>query len=103
MELNGIGIRPQNYNTNLNENLRGSKSFMVLNPNGNRRKTDFDNRVNSGQELNIECVCSNPTGSNISVKVYGLSDGELITDQAMDSVINFKIELLPNDFQEQDM
>ena len=39
----------------------------------------------------------------LQVKVYSMDSGDLITDQPIDSIINFKIEMLPDDFQDREM
>tara|TARA_R110000824_G_scaffold59978_4_gene160679 strand:+ start:1110 stop:1700 length:591 start_codon:yes stop_codon:yes gene_type:complete len=103
VEINGIGLRPQIFTTNLSSNLRSNKMFPIINEYGIERKASTGERVVAGGECNKEVICSNPCGSVLQVKVYSMDDGELISDQALDSIINFKIELLPDDFQERDM
>ena len=52
----------------------------------------------------VEVNGSNPAGSTLQVKVYSMDTADLIQPQAgLDSIINFKIELLPNDFQSAEM
>ena len=103
VEVNGLGLRPQIYTTNLSSNLRSNKMFPIINEYGIERKASTGERVVAGGESHKEVICSNPCGSVLQVKVYSMDDGELISDQALDSIINFKIELLPDDFQERDM
>lgn len=113
VEINGLGLRPQLFTTGKNSTLRSNKIFPIINEYGRRRKeiagsppttTIFDgNRVNSGGECNKSVICSNPCGTTLQVKVFSMDTGDLIADQPLDSIINFKIELLPDDFQERDM
>lgn len=111
VEVNGLGLRPQLYTTALARNLKSNKIFPIINEYGKRRNstdagktTNFDgNRVNCGGECMKEVICSNPCGTTLQVKVYSMDTGDLISSQALDSVINFKIELLPDDFQEREM
>lgn len=114
VEINGLGLRPQLYTTNLSSSLRSNKMFPVMNEYGRIRRfsdgatppvytNDFA-RVNTGGMCGKEVICSNPSGSMLQVKVYSMDTGEIILDQAnLDSVINFKIEMLPDDFQEREM
>jgi len=110
VEINGIGIRPQLFTTAINNGLRSNKIFPVINEYGRRRKRgnapdteyDYAKRV-CGGECNKSVICSNPSGSNIQVKVYSMDTGELIAEQGLDSIINFKIEMLPDDFQDREM
>jgi hypothetical protein len=114
VEINGLGLRPQLYTTNRIGNLRSNKMFPIMNQYGRIRRfsdgadppvytNDFA-RVNSGGECGKEVICSNPSGSVLQVNVYSMDDGEIISDQAgLDSIINFKIEMLPDDFQEREM
>ena len=110
VEINGLGLRPQLYTTAKASTLRGNKIFPVINQYGRRRRRgndpdtifDFALRV-AGGDCNKEVICSNPTGSTIQVKAYSMDTGDLIADQGLDSIINFKIEMLPDDFQEREM
>tara|TARA_R110000824_G_scaffold113091_1_gene262665 strand:+ start:8550 stop:9140 length:591 start_codon:yes stop_codon:yes gene_type:complete len=103
VEINGLGLRPQFYTTAVEAELRSNKMFPIINQYGTERKASTSERVVAGGVSNAEVICSNPCGSVLQVKVYSMSDGELIGEQALDCVINFKIELLPNDFQEREM
>mgnify|MGYP003144503583 CR=1 FL=1 len=107
VEVNGLGLRPQILTTNLNANLRSNKMFPVVNEYGTMRKDSKGAidmaRVNCGGYSGKEVICSNPCGTTLQVKVYSMDDGELIADQGLDSIINFKIEMLPDDFQEREM
>jgi hypothetical protein len=110
VEVNGLGLRPQLYTTALNNALRSNKIFPVINEYGRRRKRgndpdteyDYAKRV-CGGVCNKSVICSNPCGSMLQVKVYSMDSGDLITDQPIDSIINFKIEMLPDDFQDREM
>ena len=81
--------------------------FPIINKYGQQRIDGGNNdysRVLCGGDSNTEVICSNPAGSTLQVKVYSMDTAELITHQTgMDSIINFKIELLPNDFQSAEM
>jgi hypothetical protein len=114
VEVNGLGLRPQIYTTNLASTLRSNKMFPIINEYGRARRfsngadppvyTDDYARVTSGGKCHKEVICSNPSGSVLQVKVYSMDTGQLILDQDnLDSVINFKIEMLPDDFQEREM
>ena len=108
VEINGLGLRPQLLTTNINDNLRSNKMFPVINEYGSMRKDSKGainmSRVNSGGYCGKEVICSNPSGSVLQVKVYSMDDGEVISDQnSLDCVLNFKIEMLPDDFQEREM
>lgn len=108
VEVNGIGVKPHLFTTGKSSNLRGNKIFHIVNEYGSRRKADDDShissRVNSGGECNKSIVCSNPSGCLVNVKVYSGDSGGLIADQdLLDSVINFKIEVLPDDFQDREI
>ena len=108
VEINGLGVKPHRFTTGKSANLRGNKIFTIINEYGQRRKADDDahlnSRVNSGGECNQEIICSNPSGTTLQVKVYSLDSGNKIADQStLDSIINFKIELLPDDFQDREV
>ena len=104
VEVNGIGLRPQNYTSGKSQSLRGCKNFLVVNKYGVLRVVGTTERVSAGGECGIESICSNPVGSNLRIKVYSGDTGDLIADNSdLDSIIRFKIELLPDDFQEREM
>lgn len=107
VEVNGIGLRPQILTTNVNANLRSNKMFPVINEYATMRKDSKGAidmaRVNCGGYSGKEVICSNPCGTTLEVKVYSMDNGDVITQQALDSIINFKIEMLPDDFQEREM
>lgn len=107
VEVNGLGVRPQLFTTAKDSKLRSNKIFSIINEYGKRRMNDTDvfegNRVVCGGECNKSVICSNPTGSTLQVKIFSMDSGEQIADQGIDSIIQFKIELLPDDFQERDM
>ena len=103
VEVNGIGLRPQNYTSGKSVSLRGCKNFLVVNSDGLNRATAGYERVNAGGDCGIESICSNPVGSTLRIKVFSGDTGDLIADNAnLDSIIRFKIELLPDDFQERE-
>lgn len=113
VEINGLGVRPQLYTTGLNLGLRSNKLFPVMNEYGKKRSVsdgatppeityDYSKRL-AGGYCGKEVICSNPSGSMLQVKVYSMDTGDLIADQGIDSIINFKIEMLPDDFQEREM
>jgi hypothetical protein len=101
VEINGLGLRPQIYTTNLNTRLRSNKMFPVINEYGSRRKADdeshLSSRVTSGGYCNKEVICSNPSGSVLHVKVYTMDSGEKLASTTLDAIINFKIEMLPTE------
>jgi hypothetical protein len=101
VEINGIGLRPQLYTTNLNARLRSNKMFPVINEYGSRRKagdeSHISSRVTSGGYCNKEVICSNPSGSVFHVKVYSMDSGDKLTSTTLDAIINFKIEMLPKE------
>lgn len=101
VEVNGLGLRPQIHTTNLISNLRSNKMFPIINEYGSRRKADDDShissRVTSGGYSNKEVICSNPSGSVLHVKVYSMDSGDQLSSTTLDSVINFKIEMLPDE------
>ena len=101
VEINGIGLRPQLYTTNLNARLRSNKMFPVINEYGSRRKagdeSHISSRVTSGGYCNKEVICSNPSGSVFHVKVYSMDSGDKLTSTTLDAIINFKIEMLPTE------
>ena len=105
VEVNGIGLRPQLLTTNLASNLRSNKMFPIINRYGLGRGVAGDSqRVVAGGVSGAEVICSNPCGSVLQVKVYNMADGLLISEQTgLDCIINFKIEMLPDDFQEREM
>lgn len=110
VEINGLGLRPQLFTTAVINGLRSNKMFPIMNEYGRRRKRgntpdieyDYAKRV-CGGECNKSVICSNPSGCMLQVKVYSMDTGQLIADQGLDSVINFKIEVLPDDFQDREM
>jgi len=108
VEISGLGIKPHNFTTGKSSNLRGQNIFHITNEYGSRRKADDDthisSRVNSGGECNQSIICSNPSGTIINVKVFSGDSGNQIVDQdTIDSIIKFKVELLPDDFQEREI
>lgn len=108
VEINGLGLRPQIFTTALNDRLRSNKIFPIMNEYGKRRENDTDvfdnNRVLSGGKSDKSVICSNPCGTTLQVKVISMDDGEIIQDQTeINSIINFKIELLPDEFQEREI
>lgn len=105
VEINGIGLRPQMITSFTGatdgNTIRSTKIFPVLNEYGSRRKADDDShissRVTSGGYCNKEVICSNPSGSVLQVKVYSMDSGDQLTSTTLDCVINFKIEMLPDE------
>lgn len=113
VEINGLGLRPQLFTTAVNGALRSNKIFPIINEYGKKRSVsdgadppdityDYSKRL-AGGNCGKEVICSNPSGSMLQVKVYSMDTGDIIADQGIDSVINFKIEMLPDDFQEREM
>ena len=110
VEVNGIGIRPQNYTSGKSLSLRGCKNFLVVNTIGGVHRASgggagsISEHVSAGGDCGVESICSNPVGSTLRIKVFSGDTGDLIADNAnLDSIIRFKIELLPDDFQEREM
>lgn len=101
VEINGLGLRPQMLTTNLNTRLRSNKMFPVINEYGSHRKSGAEphisGRVTAGGFTNKEVICSNPSGSVLQVKVYSMNSGDQLTSETLDSIINFKIEMLPEE------
>ncbi len=101
VELNGLGLRPQLYTTGLSRNLRSNKLFPIINEYGQHRKSGADphisGRVSAGGFVNKEVICSNPSGSVIHVKVFSMDSGDKLTSTSLDAIINFKIEMLPDE------
>ena len=101
VELNGLGLRPQLYTTGLSRNLRSNKLFPIVNEYGQHRKSGADphisGRVTAGGFVNKEVICSNPSGSVIHVKVFSMDSGDKLTSTSLDAIINFKIEMLPDE------
>ena len=108
VEVNGLGVRGNNFVNARSNSLRSNKAFIIMNEYGAQRKDsataeDYA-RVLSGGRSGVECICSNPSGTTLNVKVLSLDTIDQLTAQAgLDSVINFKIELLPDDFQEREI
>jgi hypothetical protein len=75
--------------------------FPVINEYGSRRKADdeshLSSRVSSGGFVNKEVICSNPSGSVLHVKVYSMDSGDKLTSTTLEAIINFKIEMLPDE------
>lgn len=108
VEINGLGVRGNNFVNAKSNSLRSNKMYTIINEYGRQRlesaSSEDYSRVVSGGRSGVETICSNPCGTTLRVKVFSLDTIEPITAQAtIDSVINFKIELLPDDFQEREM
>lgn len=105
VEINGLGLRPQMLTSftgaNDGNTIRSSKMFPVINEYGSRRKADdeshISSRVTSGGYCNKEVICSNPSGSVLDVKVYSMDSGLRLTSTTLEAIINFKIEMLPDE------
>lgn len=102
VEINGLGLRPQMLTSFTGDaGVRSTKMFPVINEYGSRRKADDDShissRVTSGGYCGKEVICSNPSGTVLHVKVYSMDSGDKLTSSALDCVINFKIEMLPDE------
>ena len=108
IEVNGLGVRGNNFVNARANKLRSNKTYTIMNEYGTQRKESADAedyaRVLSGGKSGVETICSNPSGTTLTIRVLSLDTIEPITAQAgLDSIINFKIELLPDDFQEREM
>jgi hypothetical protein len=103
VEINGLGLSPNNFNTNLNARLRGSNIFFIQNTlgltNDNGLLGNGDYQVLCGGEYEkSEVVCSNPSGTSINVIVRdALTDAIIPNSVDIVSVLNFEIELLDID------
>lgn len=101
VEINGLGLRPQLLTTNINARLRSNKMFPIVNEYGSHRKAGGDphisGRVTAGGFVNKEVICSNPSGSVLEVKVYSMDSGFILTSTTLSAIINFKIEMLPDE------
>ena len=105
VEINGIGLRPQMITSftgaNDGNTVRSTKIFPVLNEYGSHRKSGAEphisGRVNSGGYCNKEVICSNPSGSVLDIKVFSMDSGEKLTSTTLEAIINFKIEMLPDE------
>ena len=103
VRINGLGIQPT-IATLQNQTIRGSNTFFIPNENAQDglNSTEQYQRISGGKPSDYEVVCSNPTGTQVSVEVFdGESDGTLIpnavaTDAGVEyfTIINFSIELL---------
>ena len=105
VEVNGLGVRGNMLTTATALTVRSNKMFPIVNSFGLGRGVAGDSqKIICGGDSNTEVICSNPAGSTLQVKVYSMDTADLIQPQAgLDSIINFKIELLPNDFQSAEM
>jgi len=105
VRINGLGIQPT-MATLQNQTIRGSNTFFIPNENAQDGlvATEQYQRISGGKPSEYEVVCSNPTGTQVSVEVFdGESDGTLIPDGTPNdgveyfTIINFSIELLDLD------
>lgn len=98
VEINGLSLRPQNYNTFKSSAVRGTKSFMVINryAKDNTGLTGGESCLAGQEDINHSVICGNPAGEQFRIKVFSLDTGDQLADQAtLKAVIKFKIELLP--------
>ena len=103
VRIDGLGIQPSLGSTIQTGNIRyGTNTFFIANDGAGAdlRQSFQYQRISGGKPDDYEVVCSNPTGSSISVQVFdGESDGDLIPTGGGDyfSILNFSIELLDID------
>lgn len=102
VEINGIGLRPQMLTSFTGDSgIRSSKMFPIINEYGSHRKSGanphISGRVTAGGFVNKEVICSNPSGSVLHVKVYSMDSGDKLTSSTLEAIINFKIEMLPDE------
>ena len=102
VEVNGLGITPNLQTTHLNQRLRGTNTFAVVNVNGQAELGQGQgggnqqfNVVSGGFYHGSAVACSNPAGTQVEVKVFTLDDGTLVADNArLTAVLDFEIEIL---------
>ena len=98
--LNGLGVRGQALANTKSEGLRRQNAFFVPNTYG---LSDIAiagpyNRLSGSGGLNIEMLCSNPSGDSIQIEVIDADTGaRLVDNENLYAMIEFKIELLDED------
>jgi hypothetical protein len=98
--VNGLGVRGQALANSKSASLRRQNVFFVPNiyGTGSTAKSNVFNRLSGSDNLNVEMLCSNPSGDTISIEVIDVDTGNRLTENAaLYSMIEFKIELLDED------
>ena len=98
--LNGLGARGQALANTKSDSLKRQNAFFVPNTYG---LSDIGvsgpyNRLSGSDSLNIEMLCSDPSGSQITIEVIDADTGARVVDNGnLYSMVEFKIELLSDD------
>tara|TARA_R110000803_G_scaffold40122_5_gene86469 strand:+ start:317 stop:901 length:585 start_codon:yes stop_codon:yes gene_type:complete len=104
VDVQGMGIAPNNTSTNLNGRIRGNNMFFIPNSGalcglsgvlGNGEYQCISGGIYQGAEV----VCSNPSAQKVRFRIYdGQLDNTIIPDDAdIQTILNFEIELLDID------
>ena len=101
VDVQGLGIAPNNTSTNLNGRIRGNNMFFVPNKDALVNLVANGNyQVISGGEYNgSDVVCSNPSAQKLRFRIYDAQlDNTIIpNDVDIQTILNFEIELLDID------
>tara|TARA_R100000231_G_C5310027_1_gene160127 strand:+ start:464 stop:1045 length:582 start_codon:yes stop_codon:yes gene_type:complete len=100
IQINGLGIAPL-MSTGTNGRLRmATNQFPIMNKTAQayldgEGTNSYFTGICGGEYTGSSIACSNPMGTNISVKVLDMFDGSQIADNVeLEAVITFDIELL---------
>jgi len=107
VRFSGLGFRGTNFTNLSNKEVPEYKTplptaeFMVINKYASLDRSATAQRssiqANSGSDtLNQEVVCSNPSGTFISIEVIDLDDQNIIIPDGFYIAIRFEVEVLPN-------
>jgi hypothetical protein len=101
VDVQGMGIAPNNTSTNLNGRIRGNNMFYIPNKEAytNLGTTDLYQAVSGGIYEGSQVVCSNPSGQKVRFRIYNANaEDTLIPDDAdIITFLNFEVELLDID------
>jgi len=101
VDVQGLGIAPNNTSTNLNGRIRGNNMFFVPNPNGlvNLVANGQYQVISGGDYHGSDVVCSNPSAQKLRFRIYQANlDNAIIPDDVdIQTILNFEIELLDID------
>ena len=110
VSLKGIGLRGTNLN-NLQDqggSILPTTDFVVINKYANvdlvgGTAPNERQRCSGNSDLTQEVVCSNPTGTSITIEVRNLDTNNLITPDIFQFSLRFDVEVLPDEVSRGDI
>lgn len=101
VDVQGMGIAPNNTSTNLNVAIRGNNMFFIPNKDAYTKlnNNDMYQAVSGGMYEGSDVVCSNPSGQKVRFRIYNANADNTIINNDADiiTIVNFEVELLDID------